>query len=301
MRLRHIEIFQAILQAGTISGAARLLNVSQPNVSRVLSHAEQQLGFALFERTTKGMTLTKEGSYLVPAVEKLNIHLQDIQALTTQIKKGQHATVRLGAAHAFGHMIVAPALVKFHQHAMHINVELVTEHYNTLCQGVQQHELDFALVFGQQLPTDIVAESLFRCGMVAILPKDSPQEGPVSLEWLCEHNLWVMQPDDPLGKVLHRALKEKGLSSSASFSIKTYSVIADMVLAGGGTGIVDIFTAYRYADQLKILPIPQFLPFEVMLICAKDVPQSREALQLRQVLRQECQIIAAKCTGLFAL
>lgn len=50
MRLRHIEVFQAIVQTGSISAAARLLNVSQPNISRVLNHAEQQLGFALFER-----------------------------------------------------------------------------------------------------------------------------------------------------------------------------------------------------------------------------------------------------------
>ena len=301
MRLRHIEVFQAILQAGTISGAARLLNVSQPNVSRVLSHAEQQLGFALFERSTQGMVLTEEGERLVPAVKSLYTQLQAIQTLTEHIKNGDQHTVRLGAAHAFGQMIVAPAMVKFHQQAVHVNIDLVTEHYSTLCQSILAHELDVALVFGQQLPAGIASESLFRCGMVAVLPKDSPQTGPVSLEWLCDHNLLVMQPNDPLGRVLHRALQAKGLSSSASLSIKTYSVIADMVLAGGGTGIVDIFTAYRYADQLKILPIPQFLPFEVMLICASDTPQSREVLQLRQVLRQECQLIASKCTSLLAL
>jgi hypothetical protein len=37
-----------------------------------------------------------------------------------------------------------------------------------------------------------------------------------------------------------------------SLSIKTYSVIADMVLAGGGVGVVDLFTACRYAEQLKL-------------------------------------------------
>ncbi len=58
MRLRHIEVFQAIVQTGSISAAARLLNVSQPNVSRVLTHAEQQLGFALFERRAQGMVVT---------------------------------------------------------------------------------------------------------------------------------------------------------------------------------------------------------------------------------------------------
>ncbi|WP_135724194.1 LysR family transcriptional regulator, partial [Klebsiella pneumoniae] len=71
MRLRHIEVFQAIVQTGSISAAARLLNVSQPNISRVLNHAEQQLGFALFERRIQGMSVTAEGRRLLPEVEDL--------------------------------------------------------------------------------------------------------------------------------------------------------------------------------------------------------------------------------------
>ena len=50
MRLRHIEVFHAVMQAGTVSGAAHLLHISQPAVTKVLQHAEAQLGFALFER-----------------------------------------------------------------------------------------------------------------------------------------------------------------------------------------------------------------------------------------------------------
>lgn len=66
MRLRHIEVFQAIVDTGSISAAARQLNVSQPNVSRVLSHAEQQLGFTLFERGSQGMIPTLEAQRLIP-------------------------------------------------------------------------------------------------------------------------------------------------------------------------------------------------------------------------------------------
>lgn len=47
MRLRHIEIFHAIYTTGSITNAAKLLYVSQPSVSKVLAHAELQLGFQL--------------------------------------------------------------------------------------------------------------------------------------------------------------------------------------------------------------------------------------------------------------
>lgn len=62
------------------------------------------------------------------------------------------------------------------------------------------------------MPAALLAEPLFQAYMVAVLPKDSPQNGPVSLEWLCSNNLLMMQQQDRLGKVLHRALRAKGLT-----------------------------------------------------------------------------------------
>lgn len=299
MRLRHIEVFQAIVQTGTISGAARLLNVSQPNVSRVLNHAEQQLGFALFERGAQGMVVTAEGRRLLPEVDELYQRLQAITLLTEQLRRGEGQTVRLGAAHAFGQMVLAPALVAYRQQAASVNVELVTEHFATLCQSLLNDELDFALAFGQQVPGELLAEPLFQSSMVALLPLNTPQTGAVTLEWLCQNNLLMMQQQDPLGRVLHRALRDKALQPAVSLSIKTYSVIADMTLAGGGVGIVDLFTACRYVGQLKILPIAQPLPFEVMLISRRDRPQSQSTLQLKQVIRQKLWDIARQCETLF--
>ena len=53
MRLRHIEAFNAVMLTGTVRDAAKLINVTQSAVSRVLQHAELQLGFPLED----GMTL----------------------------------------------------------------------------------------------------------------------------------------------------------------------------------------------------------------------------------------------------
>ena len=50
MNLRHIEVFHAVYVNGSVSAAARMLNVSQPSVSKVLRHAESLLGFELFQR-----------------------------------------------------------------------------------------------------------------------------------------------------------------------------------------------------------------------------------------------------------
>ena len=132
MRLRQIEVFYAISKAGTMSGAAKALNVSQPNISRVLSHTEQQLGFLLFERSSKGLLITKEGLRLLPEVERLTAHLQSINALTESMHPESDNAIRIGVAHACSQMIVAPILVNYRQQKPHLHVDLLTEHFSAL-------------------------------------------------------------------------------------------------------------------------------------------------------------------------
>ena len=58
MNLRHIEIFHAVYVNGSVSAAARALDVPQPSVSKMLRHAESLLGFQLFQRTSGGLVPT---------------------------------------------------------------------------------------------------------------------------------------------------------------------------------------------------------------------------------------------------
>ena len=64
MRLRQIEVFRAVMLAGTVSGAARLLNVTHPAVTNVLLHTEDELGIKLFERIKGRLYPTAEGRAL---------------------------------------------------------------------------------------------------------------------------------------------------------------------------------------------------------------------------------------------
>ena len=69
MRLRHIEVFQAVMETGSMSAAARLIHLTQSAVSRSVANAELQLGYPLFHRvggrlvpTTEGLALFEESS-----------------------------------------------------------------------------------------------------------------------------------------------------------------------------------------------------------------------------------------------
>lgn len=70
MRLRHIEIFEAIRRTGSLTEAAAALHISQPAASKLLAHAEAQLGFKLFERVKGRLVATREAEILAPEVAR---------------------------------------------------------------------------------------------------------------------------------------------------------------------------------------------------------------------------------------
>src|SRR5271154_2441336 len=64
MNLRQIEVFRAVMLAGSVTDAARLLRVSQPAVSRLLRHTEDRLGMPLFKRTKGRVYPTEQAQVL---------------------------------------------------------------------------------------------------------------------------------------------------------------------------------------------------------------------------------------------
>ncbi len=84
MNLRHLEVFYAVMSAGSVSEAARRLNVSQPAVSNMLKHAESTLGVApLFERVGGRLKPTPEAQALLPEAASVFTDLRIFNASPT--------------------------------------------------------------------------------------------------------------------------------------------------------------------------------------------------------------------------
>src|SRR5262249_42480182 len=77
--LKQIEYFRAVMETGSVSGAATLLNVSQPNVSRMLKYTETRLGMPLFDRLKGRLQPTPEALALFREVQSLHAHLESLQ------------------------------------------------------------------------------------------------------------------------------------------------------------------------------------------------------------------------------
>ncbi|EJI6682880.1 LysR family transcriptional regulator [Vibrio parahaemolyticus] len=289
MNLRQLEVFYAIMQAGTVSGAARLLHVSQPNVTRVLAHTEQQLGFALFERVKGRLVPTQEAKALLPEAEKVYQQLGQFRSLTNKVKQGtQH--LRVGAPPVLAAHLLAPTVALLSkEHG--ISFELLTANRDELCSGLLKHELDVAIAFGEETPPALMGHVLLKENLALIAPKSAaiPAEKTVILEELISHDLPIIGLDsrDPLGLLLHQTLSARDEHYQHAITVRSYSAAAELVKHQAGFAIIDPWTAkqYRQDDAVSVHALEPNMSFSVSILFAEHTPQSIATKQFITALK----------------
>ena len=95
MRLRYIELFHAVLSTGSLTGAANLLNVSQPAASKALQQAESHLGFPLFSRVRGRLQPTQQALLMRHQIDKLMRDLYDLRRLAVNITRPETHPLRV--------------------------------------------------------------------------------------------------------------------------------------------------------------------------------------------------------------
>nr|WP_267135694.1 LysR family transcriptional regulator [Vibrio sp. J2-3(2022)] len=286
-----MEVFYAVMQAGTVSGAARLLHVSQPNVTRVLAHTEQQLSFALFERVKGRLVPTQEAKALLPEAEKVYQQLGQFRSLTNKVKQGtQH--LRVGAPPVLAAHLLAPTVALLSkEHG--ISFELLTANRDELCSGLLKHELDVAIAFGEETPPAIMGHVLLKENLALIAPKSAaiPVEKTVILEELISHDLPIIGLDsrDPLGLLLHQTLSARDEHYQHAITVRSYSAAAELVKHQAGFAIVDPWTAkqYRQDDAVSVHALEPNMSFSVSILFAEHTPQSIATKQFITALKQQ--------------
>lgn len=145
MELRQLDAFVAVAEEGTFTRAADRLEIVQPAVSQAVRRLEDELGFALFERSSRRVTLTGAGEAFLPHAREVLDRLERARRAAHDLSTGRTGVVRL--ASAGGAWDVAQVLLAEH-HAAHpeVRVELTPPGRAPKLQAIVDGEIDAALV-----------------------------------------------------------------------------------------------------------------------------------------------------------
>src|SRR5215472_10987283 len=110
MNLRHLAVFRAVAEAGTVNAAAALAHTSQPAISRELRTLEERLGVVLFDRLPRGMRLTEAGQVLLGYAEKIFALEKAAERAMRALADLEGGRLDIGASNTLG-MYLLPARV----------------------------------------------------------------------------------------------------------------------------------------------------------------------------------------------
>ena len=106
LTLRQIEIIRAIMVTGTVAGAARLLNVSSPGISRVMKHAEASIGVKLFNRRGGRYSPTAQANAIFNQINTVYDRVEDLQFVISRIKRGANSELKIGSVPSIANIMV---------------------------------------------------------------------------------------------------------------------------------------------------------------------------------------------------
>ncbi|HEX9174052.1 MAG TPA: LysR substrate-binding domain-containing protein [Telluria sp.] len=284
MRLRHIEVFHAIMQVGTISGAAQVLHISQPAVTKVLQHAELQLGMPLFERVRGKLYPKPEAHRLFVETEKLNRDLQGIRRLAASLKGRAVETVRLVSTPTVAISVLPQAMTAWRRNFPETRCELATHHTSEIVNALRLGEADMALSLQDPRHPGIVAEPIAEGVLTAMAPigtwsaaECAQALGPDDLSG----ELIGLADSDPLGELVIAACEAQGVQPVFHTVVQTYQIARSLVEAGAGTALVDPFTAASaVAGKVQQRPWTPSIPVQLFLLTASHAPLSHGAREL---------------------
>jgi DNA-binding transcriptional LysR family regulator len=285
-RIRHIEIFHAVMQAGTVKGAANTLHITQPAASRLLQQAEQSIGLPLFQRVRGRLVPTVEAQRLFPDVESLYAQLDAVRRSAANLGAGSDTVLRLLCVPGLSMEVLPQALGRWNRTCPDVRLTFRTLHSRQIADAIVRREADLGFVLEPSSHPAAIDQPIAQ-GRVVCVGLDLP-DTPVPLAMLAAQPLIDLDPADPIGRQLHSAYEAHELTPGARVTTASYHAAIELAAQGLGWAVVDHWSARhaRRLPALKVQPLAPEVRTTAYALRARDLPWSGAAQALVEHMAQ---------------
>ncbi|KLU63969.1 HTH-type transcriptional regulator CysL [Desulfosporosinus acididurans] len=260
----HLLVFKEVADSHNITSTAKKLHMSQPNITLQIKNLEHEYGAKFFNRSNKGVSLTKEGEIFYAHVRNVLDVLSNAREQIKNLSKRQKKVICVGTTLVIGEYIL-PSLLAF-LYETHPDVEFKVKIGNTesIYQEIMERKIHIGLIEGQiDKHADLNVERFWEDELVVALPYFHPwaSRTTITLEELLNERLVTREAGSETRRVMEIMLREKGIDPTRvnlSMELGSTQAIKQAVAAGLGIAIISSLTVSKESDQkiFKTLKIP---------------------------------------------
>lgn len=300
MDLKQLEYFLAVAEQGSISAAARSLEVKQPTLSVSLKNLEEDLGSTLLHRDARGVTLTASGKVILDAGQKVFETLERARQEVSGLEAEDVGDFKLGCNDALGAYFLPSFMRSFLESAPKIHISLWGGTNVGVRDAVVERTIDFGLSVNPDPHPDLVMVPLYRDGLEVYVSAQEPARPTLIDAYLRlkQGPLVVCRRASQVRDLLARFHSDEVLAERI-LECGDLQLVRSLVREGLGVGVLPRRVARHGApEELRALH-PQLpgVPELIFLLYRADLHRTRAALRFKDDLLKYGRTLQASDPG----
>jgi DNA-binding transcriptional LysR family regulator len=277
LNLRQIEAFKAVIEHGTVSLAAEILHVSQPAVSKLVAHLEEDTELKLFDRAKGRLAVTEQGMRLYEEVDRIFAGLQQVETAVEEIKREHQGRLLIGTLPALSGVFIQRATMNFLASHPKVYCSIESRASQWVLDSVLTRKLDIGIVSSHFENQYVVADPLLRHPLLCIMPLGHPL---ASREVIEPQDLdgvpFVSFSADTLsGQRIAATLAAYRVQIKTVLTATVAPTVCQFVAAGLGVSLVHPLFVAGLEESLVVRRFEPEIPFEFKICRARDSRNSR--------------------------
>jgi DNA-binding transcriptional LysR family regulator len=284
LSLRSLRYLVAVADAGSVTGAARRLHVSQPSISEAVAALEAELGVALLLRHhARGVTLTPAGSRVVAEARLLLRHAEDFVHAAASLGAEAVGEVSMGCFLTLAPRYLPALLAGLGRDIPGLSVRVEEGDHGEMLAGLEAGRTEIALTYDFDMPPGLTVTPIAQLAPVAVLPARHrlARGARVRLADLVEEPFLLL--DLPHSRDYFAGIfRAAGLTPRIAFRSRSQELLRGLVGNGLGWTIQNVQPESPYAidgTRITSLPLDTGLPAVRLVLAAAPGPASRPAVR----------------------
>lgn len=282
------KVFYYVARTLSFSEAANQLFISQSAVSQSIKVLEKRLNQVLFVRSTKKVSLTKEGELLFKHIEPaINLICRGENQLLEKFK-GAESQIRIGASDTICRYFLVPYLNQFHKKFPDVHIK-VTNGTSLHCVDLlENNDVDIIIVNtpNSKLTNLMHVKSVKNFKDVFVTHKDAfefPQH-PITLEELQSYPILMLDKHSTTSEFLHKIFLHNSLELVPEIELSSNDLLIDLAKIGLGIAFVPDFCVQEHSELVQIQTTQEMPNRELVVAYNDKYPLSEACMYFTDIL-----------------
>ncbi len=288
LKIRHLEVFNALFEAGSVSNAAQRLNLTQPAVSIALGNLESELGFRLFHRNRGFFAPTGEALQLRGEISQGLMALARVEQRADDIRQGWAGGFSLASNGALAMNFLPRLIADFQVEYPGTHVEMRVHSSRQIADWTASGQIDIGLI-DTPVPVAGLKAEVFAMECMCIMRADDPlaAQEVITPACLAGRGMIGVNGDHVTDRQIKRLMLEVGKPLRYRAFCYYYAIARNMVAAGGGLAIIDPINASAdLGDGVVCRAFKPQVRHETAMISSRDHPPAHGGADMQDFIRR---------------